>query len=438
MAVTKNGTRAHSFNYFESSLEANNSNITILCNTKVTKILTKKDKNSNNLIAKSILIRNYSSEYQNKNNDVNDNMNKRNILKQVPDIILNAKDKIILCSGAYSTPHLLLNSGIGDKNDLNKHNIECIKHIPGVGKNLQDHLLTMMFFEVNNPNDLLTDTPYTAIPNLFNWLINGKGPLSCSTLHATAFLRSGLRSKGNGIIKDSGTVTLNKDEIDDNFQAGDDIDSSVNEIDLQYHCIFASGSNADEFDNIFTNQFNIDIKNSSIYKKVSDGIKKQKKYCIICPSMVLPKSVGFVSLRSNDPLDDPIIDPKFLSDSQQYDVECLARGMLIARKIVKNIDSLNDIEVTDDSIKHDINSIDYCRTVSKKIASTIYHPVGTCRMGQKNDPRTVCDETNLLVHGFTNLHVVDCSIMPEIPPGNTNAPAFMIGLYGAEKIANTL
>ena len=142
-----------------------------------------------------------------------------------------------------------------------------------------------------------------------------------------------------------------------------------------------------------------------------------------------PKSRGQVALRSKDPSDLPRIDANFLSDPADLDgqiraVQAGAR-ILSAKALQAHVKEIVAPARVDPA---DLPAIE--RFVRQDI-KTVYHPAGTCRMG--TDPRTsVVDQKTLRVHGFSNLRVIDCSICPQVPSGNTNAPAIMIGERGAD------
>ena len=145
----------------------------------------------------------------------------------------------------------------------------------------------------------------------------------------------------------------------------------------------------------------------------------------IIPTLLLPKSRGTVSLKSNNPFDAPIIQPNFLSNED--DLQTLIKGGRKAIEIInqKAFDPFRKHNNYPDNIENEEVLIDHI----KKTLETIYHPVGTCKMG--NDEAAVVD-SQLRVHGVENLRVVDASIMPKVVAGNTNAAVYMI----AERAAN--
>ena len=178
---------------------------------------------------------------------------------------------------------------------------------------------------------------------------------------------------------------------------------------------------------------------SPLFKRIVELGKPVVGFTIV-PGLLHPKSVGEIRLNtSGSPLDHPLIDPQYLSHPD--DVEVLLRGIRLAQRIANTsaYDAFRegelflDDEVVAERCPHSFDSDDFWRCHIRHMTLTIYHPVGTCKMGQSNDPTTVVD-SRLKVKGFTNLRVADASIMPELISGNTNAPCIMIGEKAADMI----
>jgi choline dehydrogenase-like flavoprotein len=146
--------------------------------------------------------------------------------------------------------------------------------------------------------------------------------------------------------------------------------------------------------------------------------------CHVC--LLRPKSVGTVRIASKDPLKDPEIDPQFLSNRE--DMSTMIKGYKVMMKIL-NTEPLNQFSNVLDPVN--INDDKAIESAIRARSDTIYHPIGTCKMG--NDDMAVVD-TNLRVHGLSGIRVVDASIMPTLVGGNTNAPTIMI----AEKAADII
>tara|TARA_B100000780_G_scaffold43732_1_gene27150 strand:- start:1821 stop:3425 length:1605 start_codon:yes stop_codon:yes gene_type:complete len=286
-----------------------------------------------------------------------------------------AKKEVILSAGTFQSPQILMLSGIGDAQELKTHGIQVKKELPGVGKNLQDHLIVLVSSTSKKQqgfNHLLK--PFHQFVGALNYFINKKGPMTCSILEATAFFE----------VNDSTTPNL------------------------QFH-----------FSPIHIgNDYIPDVYNPKTYPK-TDG------YSVV-PTLLKPKSRGFVGLKSSSFLDDPIIQPNFLS--HEDDLKILVTGTKKALDVLNaNAFSPYRKENIMPKDKSDEGIIEHI----KKSLETVYHPVGSCKMG--SDKMSVVDNT-LKVHGIDGLRVVDASIMPIIVSGNTNAATIMIAEKAAEMI----
>lgn len=286
-----------------------------------------------------------------------------------------AKKEVIVSAGSFQSPQLLMLSGIGDTKTLQAKGIPIKKELAGVGKNLQDHLFvgtsTLSKQQLGFNHRL---KPLHQIKDLLQYLVTHKGPLSCSVLEAVAFLS----------LDESTTPNL------------------------QFHFVPMQ----------IGNDYKPDVYNPKTYPRI-DG------YSII-PTLLKPKSKGFVGLHSNNPMDNPLIQPNFLSEDA--DLELLVKGVRKALEVM-NADAFAPYR---DSINSPADTSETgLITHIKKAVETVYHPVGTCKMG--NDNMAVVNN-QLKVHGVENLRVIDASIMPTIVSGNTNAPTIMIAEKGAEMI----
>lgn len=280
-----------------------------------------------------------------------------------------ANKEVILSAGAFNSPQILLRSGIGEKADVEPHGIACLHELAGVGKNLQDHLMYGVSAStkgLDGINHYLR--PWDQIKAFGQYLFSGKGVLTTSPLETVAFLN----------IDDSNGDT--------NFQ-------------FQFTPLFAGkGYDYDLYD----------VKSLP----QADG-------CTILATMLLPKSRGYVALRSDNPHEAPVIQPNFLSDPD--DLQVLINGGKKALEVLQ--------QSAFDPYRKEIvgpptgfSDEDFKQHILQSV-ETVYHPVGTCKMG--NDEMAVVDH-ELRVHGLEGLRVVDASIMPKIVSGNTNAPVFMI------------
>lgn len=294
-------------------------------------------------------------------------------------IEVKAEKEVIVCAGAIQSPQLLMLSGIGDKADLKSHGIEPINHLPGVGQNLQDHLFFGVGASANQQTGLNHYIPPLGqLKGLASYLFKKSGPFACSPLESVAFLN---------------------------------IDDPNDAVNFQLHFTPLN----------FGENYDYDLYDIT-------SLPKQDGFSIL-PTLLHPKSRGYIGLRSNNPQDAPIIQPNFLSDED--DLAKLVKGAKLGLQLIKHsaLSQYTD-KIVSPIDESEAGLIDHI----KKSLETVYHPVGTCKMG--NDEMAVVD-SNLNVRGISRLRVVDASIMPTIMSGNTNAPCFMIAEKAADLILNT-
>ena len=282
-----------------------------------------------------------------------------------------SKREVILSAGAFQSPHLLLLSGIGDASELNAAGIPPLHNLPGVGKNLQDHLDIPVCFSCPKPVSLHSQIKGFR-KNLvgLRYLLTRSGPAASTGLEVGGFVRS-----REGLIAP---------DIQFQFVPG---------VTWDHKLVPMEG-------------YTLDIV------------------------LLHPESRGSVRLHSADPLDDPKIDLGLLS--KPGDLATLRAAVAMARKIAAQpaFAPYTDGEIKPGTdIRTDADLDQWLRSM----AQTIFHPIGTCRMGRADDPNAVVDET-LRVRGIDGLRVIDASVMPEIVSGNTNAPTIMIAEKGADMI----
>jgi choline dehydrogenase len=298
--------------------------------------------------------------------------------------IITVKPKIgtILSSGSIMTPYLLLKSGIGNAKDLEDHNIPLNLHSPNVGKNFQDHLgLDYLYKTFTSTLNKDLGTWGGRIKSALKYLHNRSGPLSLSL------------NQGGGYI---------------NWNS---LDPYPN-IQLYFNPLTYSVSYKNRRPLLNTDKFN--------------GF-------IIGFNSCRPKSLGEVKLKSfkDDYL--PSINPNYLSDERDIHDLYAAFDFIRMFSNNKNISDIIKSPVNIDPIKAtDQELLDHF----KSIATTIYHPCGTCRMSKDVDTGVVSDK--LKVHGLDNLWIVDASIMPNITSGNINAPVMMLAHLSSKIIIDDL
>ena len=282
-----------------------------------------------------------------------------------------AKKEVILSAGAFQSPQLLMLSGVGPKDELARHGIQVVADLPGVGENLQDHPDFVLSYKTNSL-DALGVSVRGAIKTLGD-------------------IRQYRNSR-------TGTLTTNFAEGGAFLKTRPDLERP----DVQMH--FVVGPVSDHGRKV----------------RLGHGLS-----CHVC--LLRPKSRGSVKLRSADPLDAPSIDPAFLEHDD--DLEVLVEGYKLTRRLMASPAMARF--VTEDLFASRSRSDDDIRALLRERTDTVYHPVGTCRMG--NDALAVVD-SQLRVRGTEGLRVVDASIMPTLVGANTNAPTIMIGEKASDLI----
>ena len=288
--------------------------------------------------------------------------------------VLHAEAEVLLSAGAVQSPQILQLSGIGDPEELARHGIEAIHPLKGVGANLQDHLDVTLCWECPQPI-----TAYSMRKGLLRTLGVGLGYM--------------LFGQGSGRLNflESGAFLRSRPDLD--------------RPDLQIHTVLAI------------------MQEHGKVQVAKDGFTFH-----VC--QLRPESRGRIGLRSADPLDDPAIFANYLSTEE--DRRALREGVKMVREVAAQaaLTPYRGAELSPGpEVRTDAEIDDWVR----RTAETIYHPVGTCRMGVAGDPKAVVD-AELKVQGLSGLRVVDASVMPTLIGGNTNAPTIMI----AEKIADAI
>lgn len=284
---------------------------------------------------------------------------------------VKANVEVILSAGAIGSPQILQCSGVGPSELLRSVGVPLVHDLPGVGRNLQDHLQTRLVFKTREKT--LNDEVNNPINKLWigmQYLFSRSGPLTLAASQVTIFTKSTPRAERP---------------------------------DIQFHMQPLSAD------------------------KPGEGAHKFSAFTMsVC--QLRPYSRGHIAIKSADPLQYPEIHPNYLSDERDHPV--VIGGLRVARRIAEAPSLAPHILsefVPGTQYQTDAELLQAARLYSQ----SIYHPTSTCKMG--NDAMAVVDD-RLRVHGINGLRVVDASIMPELVSGNTNAPTIMIAEKGADMI----
>lgn len=282
------------------------------------------------------------------------------------------RGELILAAGAIGSPHLLQVSGIGPGALLRDHGVAVVHDLPGVGANLQDHLQIRTVYKVSNTRTLnpRANSRWGRMTMGIDYALRRRGPLTMAPSQLGAFAKS---------------------------------DPARETADLEYH----------------VQPLSLD--------KFGDPLHPFEAFTAsVCN--LRPTSRGSVSLKNPEPLAAPAIQPNYLATAEDRHVA--AAAIRLTRRICA-ADALKRYAPVEFRPGPELQSDEDLARAAGQIGTTIFHPVGTCKMG--TDGMAVVDE-RLRVHGLRGLRVIDASIMPTITSGNTNAPAMMIAEKGAAMI----
>lgn len=287
----------------------------------------------------------------------------------------HCRNEVVLSAGAIGSPHILQLSGIGKGSQLSAHGIDVQQNLPGVGHNLQDHLQIRAAYQVEGVNTLneLASSLWGKASIAMEYAVKRSGPMSMAPSQLGIFTKS---------------------------------DPSREHSNIQFHVqplsLSAFGEPLDNFPAITTSVCNLN-----------------------------PTSRGSVLLKSSRHEDVPVIAPNYLDTEE--DCKVAVDSLRVARDIAKQ-PSLAPYKPTEMKPGLQFQTDEELLTAAGDIASTIFHPVGTAKMGRPEDPNAVVD-SKLRVFGIRGLRVVDASVMPTITSGNTNSPTLMIAEKAARWIA---
>jgi len=287
--------------------------------------------------------------------------------------IIRAEREVIVSSGAIGSPKLLMQSGIGPAEHLREVGVGVKHALPGVGGNLQDHLDLFVIAECTGDHTYdKYNKPWNAAWAGLQYLLLNKGPVASSLFETGGFWYA---------------------------------DAKARSPDIQFHLGLGSGIEA--------------------------GVSRMRNAGVTLNTAYLrPRSHGTVRLASADPAAAPLIDPNYWADPQ--DKALALQGLKLAREIMRQPALRRFVQaecLPGDGIRSDADLFDYACANAK----TDHHPVGTCRIGGADDPRSVVTP-DLRVIGLQGLRVADASVMPRVPSSNTNAPTIMVAEKAADHI----
>lgn len=308
------------------------------------------------------------------------------------------KKEIILSAGAIGSPQILLNSGVGPKEELEKLDISVKKNL-AVGKNLQDHLAVIVPIKMHK--SYAQPVPKgDVIDDMYMYLLHKIGSFShIGIMDLTGFLN-----------------TLNKT-------------SEWPDIQLNY-LAFRRGE--EEKLQTVLEKYGFD---EYVQESLKASIEKTE-LVLVMVVLLNPKSTGSVQLRSKNPMDKPKIFGNYMNVRE--DVETMIRGVNLVKRFIHTPSAKNhEVEIVRVNIpgcaEIEFDKLGYWECYIRHMSTSVFNPTSSCKMGPDSDPEAVVD-ARLMVKGIKGLRVIDASIMPNIISGGTNAPTIMIAEKGADLI----
>ncbi|CAH2005465.1 unnamed protein product [Acanthoscelides obtectus] len=313
-----------------------------------------------------------------------------------------AEREVILSAGSTNSPHLLMVSGVGPEAHLQAQGIDVIQDLPGVGQNLQDHLNFFGFFVKLDHNAEKPHSPLTNLDAVYEYFTRRTGAMA-----------------GISITNLIGFINTKNDSKYPNVQL--------------HHMLLRSA------DPYLLPAFSkaVGFKDESVEKRLM--VNANNPALIITSLILNPKSRGDLELRSKDIYEAPVIRPKYLTDPEEHDLNTHLEAIRYCQALLRtasmskhNPELVHDVIPACDQFPYD--SDEYWKCAIRHMSGTLYHPVGTCKMGPKDESTAVVD-SKLRVIGVNRLRVADASVMPTVTSGNTNAPTMMIGRKAGVMIA---
>ncbi|XP_020812194.1 glucose dehydrogenase [FAD, quinone] [Drosophila serrata] len=303
--------------------------------------------------------------------------------------------EVVLSAGAIDSPALLLRSGIGPRQHLEELDLPVLLDLPGVGKNLQDHVLVPLFMRLDE-GQAKAATEQEILDDIYNYLMHRKGPLTTpSTASLVAFVNTNASSES--VYPDT-----------------------------EYHHLFFQRGRHDSLE-ILTRGLSFQ---EQYVEHLQDYLRDSHLLCVFV-LLSHPLAKGELRLRSTDPKEAPILTSNYLTEEE--DVATLLRGIAYMESLEQtkafqeHRAELAYIPIEEcDKVKN-YRSKEYWHCFAKYFTVTCYHQSGTVKMGSRDDPEACVSPSGLKIHGLSNLRVADASIMPAVVSANTNAATVMIG-----------
>ncbi len=340
--------------------------------------------------------------------------------------VFKSRREVILAAGTMNSPKILELSGIGNRDILQSHGIDVIIENPNVGENLQDHPMTGISFEtkdgVETLDGLIRQDPNAIEAAMKAYQINKSGPFSGASINSFAFMpvvhfqsRDGKLALNHLLETHSKRQTETSQSTEEEF-----VGSVISSADKSSVVYFMFAAQAD---------FGAEASG------MKDGPKRERKenYITICALLSYPLSRGSVHIRSDSMTDKPTIDPKFLNHSMDLELFAYHLQFLETLSTTEPLKSL--LKPQGLRIPNFAPTSPDLEAAKKYLTQTVkagWHPVGTCMMGPRDKGGVVNER--LIVHGSTNVRVVDASIMPLISRGNTQSTVYAVAERAADLI----
>ncbi|GAA5970316.1 hypothetical protein JCM11641_001659 [Rhodosporidiobolus odoratus] len=318
--------------------------------------------------------------------------------------VAKARKQVLVCQGAFGTPQLLLCSGVGRKETLEKAGVRQTLDVPGVGEKLKDHIATPVAFSAKpGSSDEWMKSPAKTIPSLIQWLIWGTGPLSSNVAESAAFCRS-------EDINLDGTVTPG--------QANGLVPRGSSN---------ASGPQSSDLEIVWAPLY-------FVHHAMEPAPNPSGDYFVMAPVVLKPFSYGSVTISSGDAFAKPVIDMACYKDER--DLKVALAGLRLIRRFSQTAplkDYILDVASPSMSLSDWANATDeQLMEQVKAKTDTLYHPLGSCKIGAKEDGGVVSSE--LRIHGLANVRICDASVFPDAVSGHPVAAVVAM----AEKFADML